>query len=190
MLTSINYMTLIFVLQAVREGNIKYCNTLGLTLNEIRELNKLSLDELFFISKTSLMFIDITVNHERLKNLLIRSRQELQHQQQINRAVRLGASHEILYKYFGLNTADVAARRRLLGITIPNGRTVIPDENTDAKIWLLWKKKHQDNTESLQALDVMMQITEELYNEGYTFSLTVIRNRIVLFEKNAQKRGG
>lgn len=190
MLTSINYMTLIFVLQAVREGNIKYCNTLGLTLNEIRELNKLSLDELFFISKTSLMFIDITVNHEHLKNLLVRSRQELQHQQQINRAVRLGASHEILYKYFGLNTADVAARRRLLGITIPNGRTVIPDENTDAKIWLLWKKKHQDNTESLQALDVMMQITEELYNEGYTFSLTVIRNRIVLFEKNAQERGG
>ncbi|EAP2381905.1 DUF2857 family protein, partial [Salmonella enterica] len=74
MLPSINYMTLIFVLQAVREGNIKYCNTLGLTLNEIRELNKLSLDELFFISKTSLMFIDITVNHEHLKNLLVRSR--------------------------------------------------------------------------------------------------------------------
>ncbi|EAA9298080.1 DUF2857 domain-containing protein [Salmonella enterica subsp. diarizonae] len=190
MLPSINYMTLIFALQAVREGNIKYCNTIGLTLDEMREINKLSLDELFFISKTSLMFIDVSVNHERLKNILIRSRQELQYQQQINRAVRLGASHEILYTYFGLNTVDVAARRRLLGITIPNGRKVIPDENTDARIWLLWKTKHLNNTESLQALDAMMQITEELYNEGYTFSLTVIRSRIKLFENNILKGGG
>lgn len=51
MLPSINYMTLIFALQAVREGNIKYCNTLGLTLNEVREINKLSLDELFLSAK-------------------------------------------------------------------------------------------------------------------------------------------
>lgn len=190
MLPSINYMTLIFSLQAVREGNIKYCNRLGLTLDEMRELNKLSLDELFFISKTSLMFLDISVNHERLKNTLIRSRQELHFQQQINRAVRLGASHEILNIYFGLSSVDVAARRRLLGISIPNGRKVIPDENTDARIWLLWKKKLPDNSESLQALDIMMQITEELHDEGHMFSLTVIRNRITLFENNTKKGGG
>lgn len=187
MLPSLNYITLTLVLQAVRDGNINYCNAIGLTLDEVRELSKLTLDEFLFISKTPAIFLDISVNHERLQYNLLRSRQELHLQQQINRAVRLGASHEILCKYFGLNSNDVAARRRLLGVSIPGGRKSLPDENTDAKIWLLWKKKYTGNTESSDALDVMMQITEELSSGGNTLSLTVIRNRIVLFENNTNK---
>lgn len=189
MLPSLNYITLTLVLQAVRDGNINYCNSVGLTLDEVRELSKLTLDEFLFISKTPAIFLDISVNHERLQYNLLRSRQESHLQQQINRAVRLGASHEMLYRYFGLSSNDVAVRRRLLGVSVPGGRKVLPDENTDAKIWLLWKKKHVDDTESFEALDAMMQITEELSCEDNTLSLTVVRNRIVLFESRSQKGG-
>ncbi|EAA6844983.1 DUF2857 domain-containing protein, partial [Salmonella enterica subsp. enterica] len=122
MLPSLNYITLTLVLQAVRDGNINYCNSVGLTLDEARELSKLTLDEFLFISKTPAIFLDISVNHERLQYNLLRSRQESHLQQQINRAVRLGASHEMLYRYFGLSSNDVAVRRRLLGVSVPGGR--------------------------------------------------------------------
>lgn len=184
MFSPLNYVVLTTVLYALKEGHLRYAYSLGFTVDEMQRLIHLSPDDLFFISQASSPFLSIQVNHNNLRHILDRAKQEENHLRLIERAIKLGASHEILNEYFGLNSRDVAVRRLLLGVTIPSGRKFIPDEKTDADIWLLWKKYRPVNLDSLSALDIMMQITEALSSPENNLSLTSVRNRIVLFEKN------
>ncbi|MFE8147226.1 DUF2857 domain-containing protein [Brenneria goodwinii] len=188
MIPSLNYAVLTDVLHALKEGNIRYCEALGFTYDEMNAINQLSLDELFIVSRASAQFMNVTIHHEVLRQILAQSRQEVLLQQQINRAITLGGSIELLNQYFGLSSNEISARRRLLGISISQGRTQIPDEDTDAEIWVRWQKRRPENIDSLNALDVMMQVTEELSSQDEGPSLTVVWNRITLCEKETSDR--
>ncbi|MBQ4773552.1 DUF2857 family protein [Pectobacterium versatile] len=188
MFPSLNYAVLTNALAALKEGNFRYCETLGFTFDELNALNQLSLDELFIVSRASAQFMSITVRHDALKQILALSRKETQRQQQINRAIRLGGSIALLNHFFGLTSNEVCTRRRLLGVTIPYGRTPIPDEATDAEIWLSWQKKRTENLDTPDALEAMMQVTELLSSREKGLSLTAVWNRITLCEKEALNR--
>ncbi|MCW8113825.1 DUF2857 domain-containing protein [Yersinia intermedia] len=188
MIPSLNYAVLTNILHALKEGNFRYCEKLGFTFNELNALNQLSLDELLIVSQASTQFMAITVRHDVLQQLLMLSRQEAKYQQQINRAIRLGGSIALLNHFFGLTSNDVCTRRRLLGVTIPYGRTPIPDEVVDAEIWQLWQKNRPENIETPNALEAMMQVTEALSSREKGPSLTAVWNRITLCEKEALNR--
>ncbi|HAG2283774.1 TPA: DUF2857 domain-containing protein [Salmonella enterica] len=188
MIPSLNYAVLTDVLHALKEGNIRHCEALGFTYNELEAINRLSVDELFILSRASAQFLRVTIQHEVLRQLLAQTRQEIQLQQRINRAIALGGSIELLSQFFGLSSGEISARRRFIGITVSQGRTRIPDEETDAKIWRQWQKHRPDNLLSMDALDVMMDIAENLSDEKEedALSLTVVWNRIMLCEKEIQ----
>ncbi|UVD98967.1 DUF2857 domain-containing protein [Pectobacterium parvum] len=188
MFPSLNYAVLTNALAALKEGNFRYCETLGFTFDELNALNQLSLDELFIVSRASAQFMSITVRHDALKQILALSRKETQRQQQINRAIRLGGSIALLNHFFGLTSNEVCTRRRLLGVTIPYGRTPIPNEAIDAEIWLSWQKKRSENLDTPDALEAMMQVTESLSSREKGPSLTAVWNRITLCEKEALNR--
>ncbi|MEQ9861223.1 DUF2857 domain-containing protein [Pectobacterium cacticida] len=188
MFPSLNYAVLTNALTALKEGNFRYCETLGFTFDELNALNQLSLDELFIVSRASAQFMSITVRHDVLQQILTLSHQEAQRQRQINRAIRLGGSIALLNHFFGLTSNEVCARRRLLGVTIPYGRTPIPDEDIDAEIWLSWKKNRSENLDTSDALETMMQVTESLSSREKGPSLTAVWNRIALCEKEALNR--
>ncbi|EPJ0882915.1 MULTISPECIES: DUF2857 domain-containing protein [Enterobacterales] len=188
MFPSLNYSVLTNVLAALKEGNFRYCKTIGFTFDELNTLNQLSLDELFIVIRASTEFMSITVHHDALQQLLTFSREEAHHQQQINRAIRLKGSIALLNHFFGLTSNEVCTRRRLLGVTIPYGRTPVPDENIDAEIWLLWQKNRHENLDTFEALEAMMQITESLSSREKRLSLTAVWNRITLCQKETLKR--
>lgn len=184
MIPSLNYSVLIDALHALKDGNVRYCESLGFTYDEMCAINQLSLDELFIVSRAAARFMNVTIHHEVLRQILAQTNQEIQLQQRINRAITLGGSIELLSQFFGLSSSEVSSRRRLLGITIPQGRTQIPDEEIDAKIWRLWQKSKPQNVASLEALDAMMDITEQLSDHANAPSLTVVCNRITLCEED------
>jgi len=188
MIPSLNYAVLTDALNALKAGNFSHCEALGFTFDEMNTLNKLSLDELFIISRESVQFMAVTVQHDTLRLLLARSREEIQYQQQINRAIQLGGSIALLNRYFGLTSNEASLRRRLLDVSIPCGRTPIPDEATDAGIWRQWQKYRVENLDSPDALEAMMQVTENLSAHSDSPSLTVVWNRITLCEREASDR--
>ncbi|WP_410705199.1 DUF2857 domain-containing protein [Citrobacter freundii] len=188
MFPSLNYSVLTNVLAALKEGNFRYCETIGFTFDELNTLNQLSLDELFIVIRASKEFMSITIHHDALQQLLTFSREEAHHQQQINRAIRLKGSIALLNHFFGLTSNEVCTRRRLLGVSIPYGRTPVPDENIDAEIWLLWQKNRHENLDTFEALEAMMQVTESLSSREKGPSLTAVWNRITLCQKETLKR--
>ncbi|EBL8291896.1 DUF2857 domain-containing protein [Salmonella enterica] len=194
MIPSLNYAVLTDALHALKEGNIRHCESLGFTYNELEAINNLSVDELFILSRASAQFLHVSIQHEVLRQLLAQTKQEIHLQQRINRAISLGGSIELLSQFFGLSSSEISARRRFIGISISQGRTRIPDEETDARIWHQWQKRRPDNLLSMAALDAMMDITEALSGttEDESLSLTVVWNRITLCEKEIsgeQKNG-
>ncbi|HEN5171381.1 DUF2857 domain-containing protein [Klebsiella pneumoniae] len=188
MIPLINYTILTDALHALKEDNIRHCESLGFTFDEMNALNQLSLDELFTVSRAAAPFVSVSVRHDVLHHLLAQARQEYHHQQEINRAIRLGGSISLLNHYFGLTSNEVCLRRRLLGVSVPYGRTPEPDEETDAAIWLQWQKCRVENLESPDALAAMMQVTEKLLPDAEGLSLTTIWKRITLCEKEAANR--
>ncbi|HDT4647848.1 TPA: DUF2857 domain-containing protein [Citrobacter freundii] len=188
MFPSLNHAVLTEALYALKEGNFRHCETLGFTFDEMKSLNQLTLDQLFIISRTADQFMTLTVHHDVLRQILTLSRQEIQRQQQLNRAIRLGASINLLSQYFGLTSNEICFRRRLLGIVVPMGRPPVPDEETDAEIWRRWQKHRVKNLQSFEALELMMQITEALSSLVESLSLNVVWSRISLCEKEISTR--
>lgn len=184
MIPSLNYIILIDVLRALKAGNIRYCKKLGFTHDEMNALNRMTLDELFIISRASVQFMNVTIHHKALHLLLNQSGPEAKVQRQINRAISLGGSLELINRYFGLTGHETCARRQLLGIRVAQGRTPHPNENIDTAIWLRWQKQRTENIESLHALDTMMQITEELAGKDCALTLTAVWHRITRCEKD------
>lgn len=183
MIPSINYTILTDALHALKDGDIRHCESLGFTFDEMNTLNHLSLDELLIVSRATVPLVLITVRHDVLYHLLAQARREYRQQQQINRAIRLGGSIALLNHYFGLTSNDVCLHRRLLGVSVPYGRTPEPNEETDAEIWRQWQKCRVKNLESPDALLAMMQVTEVLLPRSQGLSLTMVWRRIKLFEK-------
>ena len=116
MFPSLNHALLTEALYALKEGNFRHCETLGFTFDEMNSLNQLTLDQLFIISRTSDQFMRVTVHHDAFQQILARSRQEIQRQQQMSRAIRLGASITLLSQFYGLTSNEICLRRRLLGM--------------------------------------------------------------------------
>ncbi len=96
MLPSLNHIILTVALQALREGNIHHCETMGFTYDEMNLLGCLSINDLITLSQAPLPLVDITIRHDVLQKLLASSHEENRRQEQLNRAVRLG----------GLNRTD------------------------------------------------------------------------------------
>lgn len=107
MIPLINYTILTDALHALKVGDIRHCESLGFTFDEMNALNELSLDELFAVSRAAAPFVSVSVRHDVLHHLLAQARQEYRQQQQINRAIRLGGSIALLNHYFGLTSNDV-----------------------------------------------------------------------------------
>ena len=187
-----NYTILMDALLALKEGNIRQCESLGFSYSELEALNNLSVDELFHLCRTAAQFMSVTIKHDVLRQLLARGNDDTGVQLQIYRAVSLGGSIELLGQYFGLSSGEVCARRRFLSVSVSQGRTRIPDESTDARIWLEWQRQRPSVLLSLEALDVMMDITESLSGEDMadSLSLTVVWNRIMQCEQEQQERRG
>ncbi|HCA9524864.1 TPA: DUF2857 domain-containing protein [Klebsiella variicola subsp. variicola] len=185
MIPSVNYAILTDALHALKSGNIRHCESLGFTFDEMNALDQLSLDELLTVSQAAAPFVSVSVRHDVLHHLLAYARQESRRQQQINRAIRLGGSIALLNQYFGLTSNDVCLRRRLLGVSVPYGRTPEPDEDTDTAIWLQWQQCRVDKLESPDALIAMMHVTEALRPKTGWVSLTTVWKRIALCEQES-----
>ncbi|WPJ22503.1 DUF2857 domain-containing protein [Serratia marcescens] len=185
MIPSLNYAVLTDALNALKEGDIRHCESMGFTFDEMNALNLLSLDELFMVSRATTPFVSVSIRHDVLLHLLALARQEHKRQKQINRAVRLGGSIALLNQYFGLTSNETCLRRRLLGVRVPYGRTPEPNEETDAEIWRQWQQCRVDNLESPDALTAMMQVTETLLPKAEGLSLTTVWKRIAQCEQEA-----
>lgn len=189
MFKSLNYAFLTEALNALKDGEIRRCEAMGFTYTELEAINNLSLEELFSLCRDSAGFLNIHIDHDTLRRLLSKVRDETEWQMRVSRAVALGGSIEMLSQFFGLSSGEVCSRRRFVGVNVAQGRNPMPDEETDTQIWQLWQARHPGALDTMEAIDVMMDITEKLSaDREEVILLNVVWNRIVLNESHRPGR--
>ncbi|WP_313026668.1 DUF2857 domain-containing protein [Pseudomonas lopnurensis] len=165
--SSLNTAVLHQVMTHLRDGHFRRCLELGFKQDELVQLNQLSLSDISELTRMPVRFVEISINHDLLSKALGRLQEEGLRQQMIQRAIRLGASIEMLHSLFGITSEEVSARRRLMGINIKPGRPQMPDVDEMNHLWARWQKliaetgAKLDRSDPTAALDAMMLLAEE-----------------------------
>ncbi|MDF7679911.1 DUF2857 domain-containing protein [Enterobacteriaceae bacterium ESL0689] len=146
----------------LKSGYLRRCESLGIKREEMEMLQRLSIEELHYLANSEVSVVSININHDNLISMLQRARLEQQRLQQIDRALALGSSIELMQTFFGLSSVDVAARRRIAGIEARAGRGNALSDEDNAEIWRLWQRSGIEKVESHDGLDVMMLAAEQL----------------------------
>lgn len=182
---SLNQAIIYNLINHIRRGEINYCTQLGFDETELTELCNLSTQEICDLAESKINFAEIKVNHNAFWSLIESVREETRKRNAIDRALQLGASSEILHSRFGWSSAEVSARRRLLGINESMGRKRNATEEEENKIWDLWQKHKQsvsyDVSLTFEGFDLLMYIAEESQ-----VSLTEVSRLVIGWQKNGQ----
>ena len=163
--TRLNQALISEILMRIRAGEVGYCKKLGFDESELAVLIQLSTSEIYDLCESVSSFIKVDVNHKIFWNLINAAREKTKERNTIDRALELGISGEMLRNRFGWSSAEVSARRKLLGIQENIGRKKNASEDDEIKIWELWQEYKpvdisvMDNKD--EGLDLLMLISEE-----------------------------
>lgn len=146
----------------LKSGHIRRCESLGLKQEEMQLLQSLTIDDLHYISNSSVSVLQFNIHHENFYRLVQHARREQMRTQRIDRALSLGGSIELMQHMFGLSSLEVANRRRIAGIDVRPGRGVVLSEEESATLWQRWQLATVENIDSGEGLDVMMLAAEQM----------------------------
>ena len=76
--------------------------------------------------------------------------------------LRLGASTEMVSKFYGLTHQEVALRRDILGLPKRKGRHPVLDEAQDTALWKHWKAGVAEHSIALDDEVAMLSLTMDL----------------------------
>jgi len=162
--TPINEAILSQVLHHMRNGQLRRCIEMGLEPEILAQLQQPSV--LSLLLNTPVSWCNVTIDGEMVKKLLTGAQRSDEEVRMIERALRLGATTQMLQQFFGLSPQDVALQRLMIGVTARRGRWREFSEEVDIQLWHRWThlmQEHQVELEdSLALLDIAMLVAEEL----------------------------
>ncbi len=85
------------------------------------------------LANASVSWCSVTVNREVLQRLLRQAQDVEKEIATVDRMLRLGASTEMVSRFYGLTHQEVALRREILGLPKRKGRHPVLDENQDTE---------------------------------------------------------
>ena len=110
----------------------------------------------------SVSWCSVSVNREVLTRLLSQMEDVEQEIATVDRMLRLGASTEMVGRYYGLTHQEVALRRDILGLPKRKGRHPVLDEQQDAALWQRWRAALADSGIGLDDDIAMLAVAMDL----------------------------
>jgi hypothetical protein len=146
----------------LKSGYLRRCESLGLDASQMQALLSLTLEDLHYLTSSQVSVMSFRIDYEMLARIQQQARLEQKRLESIDRALALGGSIELMQHYFGLSSAEVAARRRMAGITVRSGRGNVLSDEDSAQVWARWQKAGMAAVDTPDGLDVMMLTAEQL----------------------------
>ena len=104
----------------------------------------------------------MSVNRDVLKRLLSQVHDVEREIATVDRMLRLGASTEMVSRFYGLTHQEVALRRDILGLPKRKGRHPVLDEAQDTALWKQWKAGVMERGIALDDEVAMLTLTMDL----------------------------
>lgn len=163
----------------LKSGYLRRCESLGLDTEQMQVLLSLTLEDLHYLTSSQVPVMSFQIDYEILIRIQQQARLEQKRLETIDRALLLGGSIELMQHYFGLSSAEVAARRRIAGIDVRPGRGNVLSDEENAQIWCSWQKACVKDADTADGLDVIMLTAEQM-----DISLTAVWHAVNSWHKS------
>jgi hypothetical protein len=132
--------------QSLAESDVKAVLELGFTIDQIAEIEQLTLEDINYLMTHSQHFINARVDPERFERLIAHMRLRRKEGEVLNELIRHHASLPMLNQLYGMNSIEYARLRKKLHMVHgfdgkQSGRPKLPRPELHDAIWEVW----QDN---------------------------------------------
>lgn len=159
----LNQAVIAQALHDLRNGQLRRCKAMGFGEQDLEALKHPALVSV--LVNASVSWCSVKVNREVLQRLLSQVQDVEKDIATVDRMLRLGASTEMVSKFYGLTHQEVALRRDVLGLPKRKGRHPVLTEAQDAALWQRWKPLRQAQSVALDDDMAMMSLALDLAEE-------------------------
>ena len=158
----LNHAVIAQALYDLRNGQLRRCKAMGFGEEELDALKHPAL--ISVLANANVSWCSVSVNREVLRRLLKQAQDVEKEIATVDRMLRLGASTEMVSRFYGLTHQEVALRREVLGLPKRKGRHPVLDEEQDTELWRRWKAVTSSRTveqeDETSVLDAAMDLAE------------------------------
>lgn len=160
----LNQAVIAQALHDLRNGQLRRCKAMGFGEEELDALKHPALVSVLVNATVS--WCSVSINRDVLKRLLRQAQDVEREIATVDRMLRLGASTEMVSRFYGLTHQEIALRRNILSLPKRKGRHPVLNEGQDTALWEQWKALTTErdielNNES-SMLDVAMDLSESM----------------------------
>jgi len=159
----LNQAVIAQALHDLRNGQLRRCKAMGFGEQELEALKHPALVSVLVNATVS--WCSVKVNRDVLQRLLSQVRDVEKEIATVDRMLRLGASTEMVSKFYGLTHQEVALRRDILGLPKRKGRHPVLSEAQENALWARWKPAARERGIALEDDAAMLELTLDLAEE-------------------------
>ncbi|MFV0278262.1 MAG: DUF2857 domain-containing protein [Parahaliea sp.] len=156
----LNQAVIAQALHDLRNGQLRRCKALGFGEEELDALKHPALVSVLI--NAPVCWCKVQVNRDVLQHLLRQVKDVEQEILTIDRMLRLGASTDMISKFYGLTHQEVALRRTVLGLPKRKGRHPVLSEEQEMALWQQWQPAVKTRAISFDDDAAMLELAMEL----------------------------
>jgi hypothetical protein len=156
----LNQAVIAQALHDLRNGQLRRAKSMGFDDAALDALKHPAMASL--LANATVSWCSVSVNPEVLRRLLSQVEDLAREIEEIDRLLRLGASTELISKFYGLTHQEIALRRDVIGLPKRKGRHPVLTEAQDSDLWYRWSKTIKERGTALTDDMAMLAITADL----------------------------
>ncbi len=156
----LNQAVIAQALHDLRNGQLRRCKSMGVGAEELAALKHPAMVSV--LANAAVSWCSVTVNRDVLRRLLNQVQDVEKEIAAVDRLLRLGASTEMVSRFYGLTHQEVALRRDVLGLPKRKGRHPVLSEAQETALWGQWKPELQARGIALDDDTAMLGLTLDL----------------------------
>ena len=171
----LNQAVIAQALHDLRNGQLRRAKSMGFDDQDLDALKHPAMASI--LANAAVSWCSVSVNREVLRRLLLQMEEISREVEEVDRLLRLGASTELVTRFYGITHQEVALRRSVIGLPRRKGRHPVLTERQDADLWEAWSKDIKERRVALDDDTAMLSLAADLA-ESTQIPLVVVWNAI------------
>lgn len=156
----LNQAVIAQALHDLRNGQLRRAKSMGFEDEDLDALKHPAMASV--LANALVSWCSVTVNRDVVQRLLHQWDNVQKEIHVIDRLLTLGASTELISRFYGLTHQEIAVRRGVLGLPKRKGRHPVLTEEQDCKLWNRWSETVKERRVALTDETAMLGIAADL----------------------------
>lgn len=156
----LNQAVIAQILHDLRNGQLRKVRALGFDDQDLEALKQPATASV--LANAGVSWCSVIVSRHVLRNLIRQVGDVEKEVLEVDRLLRLGASTEMITRFFGLSHQEVGLRRAVIGLAGRKGRHPVLTEQQDADLWEAWSAEIKKRGVARDDATAMLAVAADL----------------------------